>query len=88
MGVGRERVGVGVGVKNPIADWARVLNYDCLIPVRLNTNYLNVLLPQIYLRKMDMTSMIVTTQETCCINTDIIISIVKLIVHSPVGTLV
>ena len=34
MGVGRERVGVEVGVKNPIADWARVLNYDCLIAVR------------------------------------------------------
>ena len=54
----------------------------------LNTYYMNVLLPQTYFRKMDMTLMFANKLRDIWLNNDIINSIVKLIVHGPVDKLI
>ena len=54
----------------------------------LNTYYLNVLLPQIFFQKNGYDFNDCNSIRDTLYNTDIIISIVKLVVHSPVGKLV
>ena len=59
----------------------------CKNIISVKHNYYNVLLPQSYFRKMDMTNACNNVRDILY-NTDIINSIVKLIVHNPVGKLI